>query len=441
MPNLVSAPSVLEACGLTSEEIRRIARETGFCKRASRKIDVIDFLNHFCEESIKGTVSYNDLAAKIQAATGVSASRQAYGQRIHADVCVAFFQAVLATLILSKLDARVWKRCRLFKRILIQDSTIIQLPPRLFDLFSGVKNAHTTTCNARIQGVYDLCSGRFVQFSIDPYSKNDVSVASDLPVEPGDLVLRDRGYFLLEAISYFKTQGVETISRYKHKTALYDASTREGLDLLDLLTRSGSVDRIVLAGENKDIRVRLVAVPATEEIANLRRMKAKKEAHGHAPSQELLRLMSWSIFLVTIETPAITIREIMALYGLRWRIENIFKTWKSNFSFGKVHTVSEQQLRILLTARLIMILVCFHHAYVPLSGEILRRSHKPLSLMKFMRYLQQNLDRLPLLLLPRFWNHPLLDAIARYCTYDQRKRQHFIADIDTILADLAPIAA
>src|SRR5665647_291779 len=147
MPHLVTAPSVLEACGLTSQEIRWIARETGFCKRTSRKIDVIDFLHHFCEESVKGTVSYNDLAAKIQAATGVSASRQAYGQRIHADVCVAFFQAVLATLILSKLDARVWKRCRLFKRILIQDSTIIQLPPRLFDLFSGVKNAHTTPCN------------------------------------------------------------------------------------------------------------------------------------------------------------------------------------------------------------------------------------------------------------------------------------------------------
>jgi len=201
------------------------------------------------------------------------------------------------------------------------------------------------------------------------------------------------------------------------------------------------VDRIVWAGENKDIRVRLVAVPVTEEIANLRRMKAQKEAHGHAPSQELLRLMSWSIFLVTLENPALTIHQIMALYGLRWRIENILKTWKSNFNFGKVHTVSEQQLRILLTARLIMILVCFHHAYVPLSDEILRRCHKPLSLMKFMRYLQQNLDRLPLLLLPRFWNHPLLDALAGYCTYDQRKRQHFIADMDTILADLAPITA
>jgi hypothetical protein len=431
----------LNACGLTSDIIRRIARQTGFCQRASGKIDVIDFLNQFCEESVKGTVSYNDLAAKMQAATSVSASRQAYGQRIHADVCVALFQTVLATLILSKLNARVLKRCRLFKRILIQDSTIIQLPSRLFDLFSGVKNAHTTTCNARIQGVYDLCSGRFVQFSIDPYSQNDVSVAFDLPVESGDLVLRDRGYFLLEAISNFKTQGVETISRYKHKTALYDPSTRERLDLLEVLTRSGSVDQIVLAGEHKDIRLRLVAIPVTEEIANLRRMKAKKESNRHAPSQALLRLMSGSIFLLTLENPAITIHEIMSLDGLRWRIENIFKTWKSNFSFSKVHTVSEHQLRILLTARLIMILVCYHYAYGPLSGEILRRSNKSLSLMKFMRYLRQNLDRLPLLLLPRFWNDPLLDALARYCTYDQRKRQHFIAHFDTILDDLAHISA
>jgi hypothetical protein len=211
--------------------------------------------------------------------------------------------------------------------------------------------------------------------------------------------------------------------------------------LLEALTRSGSVDRMVLAGANKDIQLRLVAIPVTEEIANLRRMKAKKESNGHAPSQELLRLMSWSIFLVTLENPALTILEIMALYGLRWRIENIFKTWKSNFCFGKVHTVSEHQLRILLTARLIMILVCYHYAYGPLSGEILRRSHKPLSLMKFMRYLRQNLDRLPLLLLPHFWNDPLLDAIARYCTYDERKRQHFIAHFDAILNDLAQISA
>ena len=32
-------------------------------------------------------------------------------------------------------------------------------------------------------------------------------------------MLRDRGYFLLEAISHFKANGVETISRYKHKTS------------------------------------------------------------------------------------------------------------------------------------------------------------------------------------------------------------------------------
>ena len=52
-------------------------------------------------------------------------------------------------------------------------------------------------------------------------------------------------------------------------------------------------------------------------------------------------LIRYDVFLVTLENPALTIHHIMALYGLRWRIENIFKTLKSNFRFSKVHTVSE----------------------------------------------------------------------------------------------------
>ncbi len=91
-----------------------------------------------------------------------------------------------------------------FKRILIQDITVIRLPFRHFENFSGVKNAHSAVCNARIQGIYDLISKQFIQFSIDPYSKNDLSAASDISVEPGDLLLRDRGYFSVPIIQELK---------------------------------------------------------------------------------------------------------------------------------------------------------------------------------------------------------------------------------------------
>lgn len=159
--------------GLDREQITKIAFESGFCKRKSGKIDPPDFLIHFCLQSLEGTVSYNDIAAKVEAKTGVNASRQAYQQRM-GEECVNFFKKILETVMNSKYpqaDQKVCEKMGEIKRILVQDSTIIRLPLRLFEIFSGVKNASSSVCNARIQGVYDLISRQFIKFSIDTYKK------------------------------------------------------------------------------------------------------------------------------------------------------------------------------------------------------------------------------------------------------------------------------
>jgi hypothetical protein len=148
-----------------------IAFETGLCQRKSGKIDVSDLLQAVCIQSLEGTISYNDLAAKIEAITGNSVSRQAYHQRMNRR-CVAFFKRVLETVIRAKHEKNIDQTVRgLFKRVLVQDSTILRLPKRLFAYFSGVKNASTTVCNARVQGVYDLLSRQFITFSVDSYKK------------------------------------------------------------------------------------------------------------------------------------------------------------------------------------------------------------------------------------------------------------------------------
>jgi len=67
--------------------LRLITIQTG-------KIEAPDFLIHFCLESLKGTVSYNDIASKIQVKTGIDASRQAFHQRMN-DECVVFFEKFL----------------------------------------------------------------------------------------------------------------------------------------------------------------------------------------------------------------------------------------------------------------------------------------------------------------------------------------------------------
>ena len=99
-----SDPCDLFSCvGLDRKKIRKLAFETGFCKRHSGKISAPDFVVHLCLESISGTVSYNDLAARVEAQTGIAASRQAYWERTD-EPCVRFFQRILEHVMLSKCD-------------------------------------------------------------------------------------------------------------------------------------------------------------------------------------------------------------------------------------------------------------------------------------------------------------------------------------------------
>jgi hypothetical protein len=420
--------------GLDRKKIRKLAFETGFCKRHSGKISAPDFVVHLCLESIAGTVSYNDLAARVETRTGIAASRQAYWERTD-EPCLRFFQSILEHVMLSKCDPhqiQSIKRLGRFQRILLQDSTIIKLPLRLFAVFSGVKNAHAAVCNARIQGIYDLLSGRFINFSIDPYSKNDQAATMEIPVQPGDLILRDRGYFRIQAVEIHKRAGADSINRYKHPTLLYDPATGQRINLLELLTWNGSVDMLVSTGAERNVFLRLIAIPVPEETANLRRMRAKREMN-YPPSRELLKLMSWTIFLTTITDPSVSFKEIAALYTLRWRIENIFKTWKSYFSFQKVHNIPEIQLRVLLKARLIMITLTYQRLFVPLLRQLDRATGKIVSLIKLMRYITLNLDLLPRYLSSSIPPPQIRNAVFRYCTYEKRNRPNFIAAMEAIL--------
>lgn len=353
--------------------------------------------------------------------------------------CDAFFQSILETVMLTRHqteDVQKLIELKQFSRILVQDSTVIRLPLRLFEQFSGVKNAHTSVCNARIQGIYDLISQRFIAFSIDSYSKNDLSVTLDIPVEPGDLVLRDRGYFTVQAVGELKKQGADSIFRYKHKTAFFDIENNEEINLLKYLKENGSIDTMVLAGPKQKLKVRIIAAPVSEEIANVRRMKVKKESKAKKISKEYLELMSWNIFVITISTPEITCKTIFKIYGLRWRIENIFRTWKSNFNFDKIHNVSEQQLRVLIKARFIMIVFLSQHLFKPLSNKIKTISDKRFSMMKFMRYIIKNLNVIPRISDTQNISNDSLNALVRFCTYDKRKRLNFEQQMEQLISEL-----
>lgn len=412
-----------------------LAKTSGFLKRTPRKIDACGLLASICTECLNGSPSYNDLAASIEASCpDCGPSRQAVALRIN-ESFETFIEHLLGDVIAHRLagddalpEVLAQRFCG-YRRVLVQDSTVIKLPGHLFAQFSGVSNGQSSVCNARIQATYDLIPSRLVGFSIDSYSKNDLAAAPELPIQEGDLVLRDRGYLTPDEVRRHRAAGADCIYRHKTGTTYLDPETLDPIDLPAMLRSGQRLDMDVLLNNPSHSPVRLVAAPVDEETANLRRMKAKRETRGHNPSKAVLELMDWTIFITTIPAALADFARILALYGLRWRIEVIFKAWKSQMKFHVLHRVSKRQMTILLKARLLLITCATNILHGPLSAVLRRGYARRLSLLKFMRYLSAGpanfLRALRSLSIDESHARAFHKALVRYCCYDKRKRQNY----------------
>lgn len=229
---------LMESLNINNEKLVDIALETGFIKR-KRLIEPLDFLSAICSESAIGIASHNDIAAHIDADCGVSVSRQAIWKKATPE-CEDFFKKTLAACITNKISTDYIKKIKSqnkYKRIIVHDSSIVRLPVKLFLYFSGVANAQSQVCNARIQCSYDLLSEQFIFFSIDPYSKNDLAAAPEIILEQGDLVLRDRGYLINDEIQRHIDNKADCIYRYKFNMILNDFNTKKPIDLFAILRK------------------------------------------------------------------------------------------------------------------------------------------------------------------------------------------------------------
>ncbi len=411
-----------------------LAKTSGFLKRPPRKIDVCGLLASICEQCLTGSPSYNDLAASMEVnRPGCGPSRQAIALRFN-ESFETFIGDLLGDVIANRLVGDVLpealaERFSGYKRVLVQDSTVIKLPLHLFAEFSGVSNGQSSVCNARIQASYELISSRLLDFSIDAYSKNDKVAAPELPIQAGDLVLRDRGYLTFDEVRRHLEVGADCIFRHKTATTYLDPQTLDPIDLPAMLRTRERLDIEVLLNNPSRTPVRLVAAPVDEETANLRRMKAKRENKGHNPSKAVLELMDWTIFITTIPAALADFARILALYGLRWRIEVIFKAWKSHMKFHLLHRVSKLQMTILLKARLLLITCATNILLGPLEKILRRRYARRLSFLKFMRFLSLGpanfLRALRSLSICDDQARDFHDALVRYCCYDKRKRKNY----------------
>jgi hypothetical protein len=395
-------------------------------KKRTRKLKCFDYISALILNASNKVMSYNTLASSIADDNCKAVSKQALQKAMVKDEFLNCLETVYKDVLLSKLNLNCDKLKTRYKRIIIQDSTIIKLPKRLFERFSGVCNGFVQVANARIQLAINVLSNDFVHFALNGYSTNDVKAAAQLVIQAGDLILRDRGYFTIAEIKRMLKVKASFIYRYKHGIHYCNVETGVPIDLLKKLSKTKETCLKVKLCDKNGPTVRLIAMPIKNELADTRRAKLKKEAKNY-PKDEVLALLSWSIFITSIEVEDMHYTEVFELYKLRWRIEIVFKTMKTHLSLDHIHNVSENQLKFIVLSKVLLLVLILQFVYEMLINPIKELFGRTLSLLKLARFLidRKNVLNDLIICAGRIKECQELKLLAKYCTYDKRHRNNF----------------
>jgi Transposase DDE domain len=412
---------VLKQLCITESFVEKYSLEIGFKKR-KRKLSAFKLLLGYVTLINNDKISYSNLAAMYESVASIKISKQAIQKAINKSEFIILVKKVFEKAIYQKADAQFGKYVDIFNRILIQDSTIIRAPQNLFNYFSGVKNASTHVANSRIQLVLDLKKTKIEMFSIEPYSNNDLKVAHHLQICENDLVVRDRGYFKAKEIIRMIECRAFFILRYYAGVTYYSVDGKE-IDVLALLTRFKQLDIKVRVGGANNPVVRLVAQEVPHCVAKSREEKLKKESKSK-PSTRNLKFQKWTIYITNLtDKKQWPFTKLAGLYGLRWRIEIIFKVIKSFIKLSFKGLMSYPQFAGSLYLKFTWFAIILNRIYLPYCTEL------DISLMKLYSHVAAN----PTLVLQQIiklnnkkTRQNAKDWIQKYTSYEKRtNRKNF----------------
>ena len=412
--------------------INKLARQTGFVKRTPQKIKPLNFLLGFFIMILTGGNSLATLAATIGLIAKCRLSKQAIDKRIKQPL-IQFLESVLEKTLSLNIDLQCKKSLgTIFNRIISNDSTTILLDSKLAKHFPGSKNqSNKTTAMLKIQAFYDLLAEQFCHFSFSPYTKNDQKASVDIldMIQHGDLIIRDLGYFVLSVFTQIKQLGAYFLSRLKYNVTIYELDGETKIDLLKLLNKYGKLDIDVIIGAEEKLHARLVALPVSQQVAAERRRKTKHDCRNN-PSKHHLALLGWNIFITNVTRDQLDVEQLVQLYGCRWRIEIIFKSWKSHFNLENVPTASLVRVLSYIYAMLIFITIFQTYIYINLYNKMYGSDSNQLSLFKLSKFVKNQFWAI-ILFINNF--EIIEEQILYHCRYEKRTdRLNYVQQISSL---------
>jgi hypothetical protein len=313
-----------------------VGRDTGVIQR-QRKFSGASLLKTLVLTVIKSPNPKTDQFVATAARLGVVVTPEAIEKRF-TDALIAFLRASLELLLKQPLaaDPAAIPLLEKFTAVEVGDSTTITVPDRYADEFPGCGGrSDSGKAAVKLQVIWELRTGQLKELSVQAGRRSDAtSQDAAEPVMPGSLHIRDLGYFSLERFRTLSTSGAYWVSRWQPGTAVFDRDG-EPWDLLNAVrehTSSGPIDRPILLGSEPRLPCRLIVLRVPPEVASRRRQKAYERAqkHGRVPGAEQLAWCDGTILITNGPEELLTWQEVVILYRVRWKIELMFKLWKSH---------------------------------------------------------------------------------------------------------------
>lgn len=145
-------------------------------------------------------------------------------------------------------------------------------------------------------------------------------------------------------------------------------------------------------GTTHKLPVRLVAQVLPQDIAAKRRRKAKTNRDRRCkPSKASLTLLGWEIFITNVPREIGSPKNVCEIYGLRWRIETIFKSWKSNFQLTEVPKANALRVKAYIYSALIVVTLFHALIFKKVVARIKNVSNRYVSLLKLSKFFKEQL--------------------------------------------------
>jgi hypothetical protein len=421
-----------------------LAKLCGFTKSTAQKITPFMFITSFFASIGKEQFSLQDWANSLMSLFQVSASKQAFDKRTSTDGQANYCEevakwAVSCTLNQEPLPADQLALLSSFGGVYVQDSSCCKLSKGCQEEFPGASNGkNATAATARIQLTIDLATDQPIDLLVSHFRKNDQGDASRVVpmLKSNDLLIRDQGYFVLGAFREITEREAYFLSRLKPGSYLYALEECERFDTLKFCKKklkSGicSFEIPALLGKEDKLPVRVLFQEVPQNVYQERRRKAIKDRSSKANhSKEYLDLLQWQILITNAPVEKMTVEQGMKIYALRWRIEIIFKCWKSELKLDKrlaqPSGMKATRAKIIIYLFLAYVILFAFQSYLFVSRIIRKKYLRKVSIIKWFQLVREDSGRAN----AENLSDELLYHISRACTYDKRSRQHYQQKMD-----------